>query len=154
MGHRVSIYPWRKILGCFLMKNFVFITQGFHIVKSIKSHHEWILRCYPNDLKCTVNFNRIMVSSLTFFSPFLDRLLSTPKKKHLKTTSQYIFDNLFQVGQLFFFTEDTRVVNRRANFEFLCPKPFQLTPNFTSFPRYYALTFFIFRWMKLKIFLK
>jgi len=29
----------------------------------------------------------------------LDRLLSTPKKKHLKTTSQYIFDNLFQDGR-------------------------------------------------------
>ncbi|XP_023346472.1 germ cell-less protein-like 1 isoform X2 [Eurytemora carolleeae] len=29
----------------------------------------------------------------------LDRLLSTPKKKILKTTSQYIFDNLFQDGK-------------------------------------------------------
>jgi len=29
----------------------------------------------------------------------IDKLLSTPKKKSLKTTSQYIFDNLFQEGK-------------------------------------------------------
>ena len=36
---------------------------------------------------------------ISYCSDEIERLLSTPKKKKLHTTSQYIYENLFQAGK-------------------------------------------------------
>ena len=58
-----------------------------------------------NQLIFLLNLSRITNTNLHFAQAGsmedIDKLLSTPKKKKLTTTSQYIYRNLFQVRLVF-----------------------------------------------------
>ena len=53
----------------------------------------------PNILQRGTKRRREVEDNISACNEEIERLLNTPKKKKLHTTSQYIYDNLFQAGK-------------------------------------------------------